>query len=163
MYSPGNHLQFQAYHPLHYPTFMLQILFPQCNLLKLFPAPPPTNVSGNSHTPVANPSPNPDITASVQGCNFWVNILFRDKVKTPKTISGGHTCYYFRLRNRWFSDCIFHDKHEGPSFKNLETLRNFLKDNVVTPDVGHPKKLKWRMAIIWWMQALYGPIFFGPE
>ena len=120
------------------------------------PTPPPTNpaprqpaapggVSGGSgettegstrQFEVRNNHLLPDVASAMQGRNFQLRTLFGRGRPPPQHADGRPMCCTYHLRGRCSNTCSRAYSHVRLATAEEETLRTFLNERIVTPDIG---------------------------
>jgi len=100
-------------------------------------APPATAPPATApRTNVINPSPIPEVQATMTGHDFQLQTLLRNGVRAPTANNGDEICMSFHTVNRCFSDCSHRSIHHPLVGGESTVFCTFIQDNVVTPDIG---------------------------
>ena len=106
------------------------------------PAPsPPLVPAAGAATPaqqheVRNNSVLPDIAAAMNGRTFQLCTLFGRGRPPPQHANGCPMCCMYHLRGRCSNTCSRAHSHHTLIASEQETLRTFVNERIVTPNVG---------------------------
>ena len=77
-----------------------------------------------------------DIVSAMEGRNFQLRTLFGRGRPPPQHTDGRPMCCTYHLRGRCSNTCNRAYSHTQLTTEELETLRTFVNERIVTPDVG---------------------------
>ena len=72
----------------------------------------------------------------MEGRQFQLRKLFVNGIHPPKTSTGQDICCSYHLKGRCFSDCHRRATHRPLARPDMDKLKRFVTDQIVTPDVG---------------------------
>ena len=99
-------------------------------------APEVPPVATTTRTSVQNPSLDAEIGKGMEGRQFQLRKLFVNGTHPPKTSTGQDICCSYHLKGRCFSDCHRRATHRPLARPDMDKLKRFVTDHIVTPDVG---------------------------
>ena len=117
---------------------------PPANPVPRPPATPSGGAGGNDGSgdgasrqyEVRNPNLLPDVSSAMQGRNFQLRILFGRGRPPPQHADGRPMCCTYHLRGRCSNTCSRAYSHCQLANEERETLCTFLRERIVTPDIG---------------------------
>ena len=81
---------------------------------------------------------DPVLVEAMEGRRIRLGALFNDGVHPPRTAAGKEICCAYHLNGGCFSNCRRRATHCILIAEDRDTLRTFVQDNIVTPDLGRP-------------------------
>ena len=109
----------------------------------------PTAPGGGGGAPLPPPEPEPEtirriengqrdpmLKSCMEGRNFQIRSLFSSTVRPPRTTAGKEMCLSYHYNGVCFSNCSRRGTHRALPNADMETLKAFAHDNIVTPNVG---------------------------
>ncbi len=81
---------------------------------------------------------DPELVEAMEGRRIRLGALFSDEVRPPRTAAGKEICCAYHLNGGCFSNCRRSATHCILIAEDRETLRTFVQDHIVTPDLGRP-------------------------
>ena len=103
------------------------------------PAPGPSPPGGTGSTPqreVRNNGVLPDLAAAMNGRTFQLRTLFGRGRPPPQHDDGRPMCCTYHLRGRCSNTCSRAYSHRTLTTAEQETLRTFVTERIVTPNIG---------------------------
>ena len=104
------------------------------------PAPPTGTTTGDGTSPqqheVRNSGVLPDIASAMNGRSFQLRTLFGRGRPPPQHADGRPMCCTYHLRGRCSNTCSRAYSHRVLTAPEQETLRTFVTERIVTPNVG---------------------------
>ena len=103
------------------------------------PSPSPGSTSGASpaqQREVWNNNVVPDIAAAMNRRSFQLRTLFGCGRPPPQHTNGRQMCCTYHLRGRCSNTCSRAYSHGTLSTAEQETLRTFVNERIVTPNIG---------------------------
>ena len=104
------------------------------------PSPPTGPAAGGAAPPaqheVRNSNVLPDIAAAMNGRSFQLRTLFGRGRPPPQHADGRPMCCTYHLRGRCSNTCSRAYSHRALTAPEQETLRTFVTERIVTPNVG---------------------------
>ena len=91
---------------------------------------------GTRQYEVRNSNISPDIAAAMEGRNFQLRTLFGRGRPPPQHADGRPMCCTYHLQGRCSNTCNRAYSHRQLTTEELEVLRTFVSERIVTPDVG---------------------------
>ena len=89
-----------------------------------------------ARTSITNPTMDEEIIKAMEGRQFQLRKLFVNGIRPPKTSTGQDICCSYHLKGRCFSDCQRRATHRQLPKVDMNKLKTFATNHIVTPDVG---------------------------
>ena len=77
-----------------------------------------------------------EIIKAMEGRQFQLRRLFVNGIRPPKTSTGQDICCSYHLKGRCFSDCQRRATYRQLPKVDINKMKTFATNHIVTPDVG---------------------------
>ena len=94
--------------------------------------------TGNQQRREENNDRDPVLVEAMDGRQLRLGSLFTGTVRPPRTAAGQEICCAFHLNGCCFSNCRRKSTHGILVAEDRETLREFVQEHIVTPNLGRP-------------------------
>ena len=97
---------------------------------------PPPEPEPETIRRIENNQRDPMLVSCMEGRNFQIRSLFSSTVRPPRTTAGKEICLSYHYNGVCFSNCSRRGTHRALPNADMETLKAFAHDQIVTPNVG---------------------------